>query len=429
MESKKTVTTIVKNQECTGCGTCNTACPFNAITMCFSSVGRLLPSIDENACRNCGVCLKVCPGIDAQQVATPQDINNPLLGHIKSLYSGRSTDKIIVENAQSGGLVTAVLKHLFTENLIDAALLVGQKDLKACYFVAKSVGDLGRSQLSQYTPVDLISGLKYVEAFERVAVVGLPCHIEGVKSLQKAFPHKYENIMYLLGLICAGTLSQSLVDIVKKRISGEIERIEWRSKSMSNYNAADIALYKTEEKSPVVLSRYLRLSSKPYLTAPRCKLCYDKMNVLADIVFGDSWGVKGADENGESVVLCRTEKGCQIIDAMIQQGEVSFRTCSKEEVIKGQGLKGKFESVGKAAAVYKINGWIVPKWTERFINSDSMDNSILESIINNYVSLDSLHHERVVETLYTKIINEYMKQKISSDIKSIIYRIYKLIKR
>ena len=41
---------------CTGCGTCASGCPKDAIT-----IERNLASIDYSKCDNCGMCATVCP--------------------------------------------------------------------------------------------------------------------------------------------------------------------------------------------------------------------------------------------------------------------------------------------------------------------------------------------------------------------------------
>lgn len=428
MDKENTIKIVVDNQICYGCGACNPICPFHAISMHYSTVGRILPAIDNNACRDCGLCLKVCPGIDKGGMVAPSDNgNNVLMGNILSAYCGRSLDDDIYLNAQSGGLVTAVLAYLFETEKIDAALVVGQSNLKANCYLAKSISDLKNSQLSQYTPVDLVSGLSLTKEYGSVAVVGLPCHIEGIRSVQKNFPQRFNNIKYLLGLICAGTLSQSIVDVVEKKAEHELKSIVWRSKFYPNYQNANIAAYK-EDGEPIVIDRYLRLCSKPFLTAPRCKLCYDKMNVHADLVFGDSWGIKKNSEDDESVVICRSETGLCVIEEMLEKKKLRLNRCGIDEVARGQGMSKKQKTVENAIAIYKKHDWQLPSWADGF-NKNNVVEPGLEKEIESYVQLDNQSREAVLDKIYGKIMMDYYVALIKNKCFKLAYKVYKIIKR
>lgn len=52
---------IIKENECTGCGACFNKCPVQAIRMQENKEGFLFPQIDESACVHCGQCLNICP--------------------------------------------------------------------------------------------------------------------------------------------------------------------------------------------------------------------------------------------------------------------------------------------------------------------------------------------------------------------------------
>lgn len=345
---ENTIRTVVDGNRCSGCGTCNAICPVHAIQMDFTTLGRLVPVIDAAACIGCGQCLKACP--NSESTTKMQGIlGSDLMGTVSSAWFARSADKSIFENAQSGGAVTTTLAFLFDQGRIDAALVVGQKQQKAQYCIVTSKQELLDCQSSQYTPVDLNSALPGLTQYAHVAVVGLPCHIEGIVRLKELFPERYTNIEYLLGLICGGVLAQSCVEVVKriaKKSVGDIDdsRIFWRLRKYSNYKQARIAFVR--EDSVKTLDNNIRLSCKVHLTPPRCRTCNDKMNVLCDIAFGDSWGISGDDtKGGGSVIVARTKKGQSLVDEMLSIGSLIARPCPINEIAKGQHLSEKRQNL------------------------------------------------------------------------------------
>lgn len=348
---ENTIKTVVDSNRCSGCGTCNAICPTHAIKMEFTTLGRLVPVIDETACVGCGQCSKVCPG--NASTATMLDIlGADFMGPVASTLFAKSTDKSIYENAQSGGAVTATLAYLFDHGRIDAALVVGQEQQKAQYRIVTTKQELFDCQSSQYTPVDLNSALPSLDKYEHVAVVGLPCHIEGIVKLKELFPERYANIEYLLGLICGGVLAQSCVEVVKriakKRIGDtDDSRIYWRLRKYSNYKQAKVA-FVDPQGTVKTLDNNIRLSCKVHLTPPRCRTCIDKMNVCCDIAFGDSWGITGDDtQGGGNVIIARTQKGQALVDEILASGSLTARPCPISEIAKGQHLAEKRQDLAK----------------------------------------------------------------------------------
>lgn len=353
--SENTIRAIVDSNRCSGCGTCNAICPAHAIHMEFTTLGRLVPAIDKVTCVNCGSCLKTCPSNGLTE-ALDKGLETDLMGHVESATFAKATDKTIFDNAQSGGAVTTTLAFLFDHGRIDAALVVGQEQQKAQSRIITTKQELLDCQSSQYTPVDLNSALPELAQYTHVAVVGLPCHIEGIVKLKEVFPERYANIEYLLGLICGGVLAQSCVEVVKRIAQksigpiGDNDRIYWRLRKFSNYKQAKIA-FVDRQGSVKTVDNNVRLSCKVHLTPPRCRTCLDKMNQFCDIAFGDSWGITGTDtKGGGNVIIARTPKGQALVGEMIANGSIIARPCPVSEIAKGQHLAEKRQDL---ATVYQ----------------------------------------------------------------------------
>ena len=157
-----TIKEIVKDDLCTGCGTCVALCPEEAIKLTINErKGIYVPKIDEEKCNNCGICYTACPGneVDFRHLnleifgKEPEDI---LIGNYLNCYIGHATDYDIRYNSASGGLVTQLLIFALEEGIIDGALVTGMKKdnpLEPEPFIARTREEIIEASKSKYCPV------------------------------------------------------------------------------------------------------------------------------------------------------------------------------------------------------------------------------------------------------------------------------------
>lgn len=167
---------------CTGCGTCYGICPRAAITIRLDArKGVYEFGIDRDKCTNCGLCYDCCPGHTVSIM--PKDFSP--IGRFVECYSGHAANEDVRYNSSSGGLVTALLAYLVESKEIDGALVVRMSEgnpLEPEAFIARTVEELIGASGSKYCPVPANTALKEImEADGQYAVVGLPCHLHGVR--------------------------------------------------------------------------------------------------------------------------------------------------------------------------------------------------------------------------------------------------------
>ncbi len=304
-----------------------------------------MPKIDQQSCSECGLCYQVCPGRKLGKSLATMIPSDPFVGQIITCEVGRATDESIFTNGQSGGVVTALLTHLFTAGQIDAALVAAMPTAtppRGDVMVATSPTDLFKAQKSKYSPIPMLQVLRDLGEFKgRIAVVGPACRFHGMHNLLDVMPNLLKRPPIKLGLICDRVMTTAAIDFLGRQAASEpISHLVWRDKQRPCYPGNPVV--RTSKGDEIILRASQRMAIKDFFTPVRCRLCFDKLNVFADVVFGDPHGIKGVDRvGGETVVLVRTELGQEIVNSAKNAGAVELRNTSMETVVAGQGVMGK----------------------------------------------------------------------------------------
>lgn len=348
-----TIYDVVKNDLCTGCGTCTSLCPNGSIRMIIDrKKGIYTFQVDKDKCTNCGICHKVCPGheVDFKTLNLQifgEEPKNELIGNYLNCYIGNSNDNDIRYNSSSGGLITSILIYALEKGIIDGALVTRMKKDKPLEpepFIARTKEDIIDASKSKYCPVPANIAIKEIikaKDYERFAIVGLPCHIQGMRKAQMTNDKLRDMIVLSLGMFCAHTDSflatQSILD--KLGIDNKnVRKIEYRGRGWpgSMLIESDNGSVKT-----IPYKKYIKLfHSYNFFTPRRCLLCNDATCELADISFGDAWDLPELkNPEGCSIMISRTGNGEQILKAMNKDNKIELSgTCSKNMIISQRGL-------------------------------------------------------------------------------------------
>lgn len=339
-----TIFRVVKQHLCNSCGACFVVCQRNAIKYTETIGGYFFPEITED-CVECGMCTQVCPGINFGDELREKMPKDPFVGDILSCYVGRAINQQIFLNSQSGGGVTALLKKLIDNKQIEIAIVAIMKEgfpPRGDVIVVKNVNQLLQSQKSKYTPIPILKVLKeIIPKYNKIAIVGLPCHMHGLHNLIQIIPQLKKKEFFKIGLICDRVLTTTAIDFIgSKATKGPFYKIIFRDKLKPSYPGNPVVLM--ENGVEKVLKSSLRIIMKDFFTPVRCRLCFDKLNVFADIVFGDPHGIDQVDRlHGESLVLIRTRTGNDIVEKMIHDDVLDLRKISRLQVIDGQRIEQK----------------------------------------------------------------------------------------
>ena len=372
-----TIDEIVADQLCNSCGTCVYVCPQGAIMMKETIAGLLHPKIDEVSCNYCGICVKMCPG--KQLITKPVPHIDPFKGTVLAAYCGQATNSQHLKNGQSGGIATALLCHLLDTNIIEKAIVTEMPlngSLKPVVHLTGDKVDLIKAQGSKYCPVPLNAFLPALEKWRdtKFAVVGLPCHFHGINNIISVRKNLQRPL--LIGLICDRILTFAAIDylVEESRIDKQkICTLKYRDKMLGGW-PGKVGVTLKSKKTITVETKH-RMWCKGIFTPYRCYLCFDKMNQYADIVLGDSWGIHEARE-GASIILTRTKKGHEVIEAAINTTAITVKKIDPELVFRGQHIEEKRKDWTAFNEIRKNKGMRLPdcgiqeKWNSNITDTD-----------------------------------------------------------
>ncbi|HOO91667.1 MAG TPA: coenzyme F420 hydrogenase/dehydrogenase beta subunit N-terminal domain-containing protein, partial [Syntrophales bacterium] len=191
----KSVVEVRDQWLCHGCGMCQTACKKSAIKIEYREKYRTyVPIIDESICNLCGVCLKACSGhsVDFKILSGEYlqwTATSLYTGNYRKCYLGWSTDIDLRFRSSSGGIATALAQHVLGHTIVDRVLVVlpssEQDPLDFRGFLISTKEEAEKAMGSKYCPVTMCGSLREVHEGERIAIIGLPCHIQSIRKAQK----------------------------------------------------------------------------------------------------------------------------------------------------------------------------------------------------------------------------------------------------
>ncbi|XRO75252.1 coenzyme F420-dependent sulfite reductase [Methanocaldococcus sp. 28A] len=316
---------IVDSGICARCGTCTIVCPNSILT--FDERPKL---IDECLRKGHGMCYDVCPRVSSgkYQIKIREKFK-------EEYYYGKSDIE-----GQDGGVVTAFLKYLLENGKIDGAIVVGDECWKPVSLVVQNAEDLLKTAKSKYAISTLDALRKAGEmGLKKVAVVGLPCQINGLRKLQyfpylakhdgelgkNGKPAKLPKIEYLIGLFCTEKFEYNNMKEVLAKHGIDIENVE-----KFDIKKGKLLVYINGEKKEIDL--------KEFEICPGCKICRDFDASMADV----SVGCVGSPD-GYSTVIIRTKKGEEIKNAVELKEGVNLEEIEKLRQLKLKRFKKEVE--------------------------------------------------------------------------------------
>jgi len=265
--------------------------------------------------------------------------------------------------------------------MIDGALVVGMKKdrpLEPQPFIARTKEELLSASKSKYCLVSMNEALRQILKEEgRFAVVGLPCHIHGIRKAERVYKILKKRIVLHVGLMCSRTANflgtEFLLEKMRIRKEQVIE-LTYRGKgwpgsmSIKLMDGSDLAI-------PCIgWNAYWPIFSSFFFTPMRCIMCPDHTNELADISLGDAWLPElKRERSGESIIMTRTKAAEHLLTLASSAGAISIRPVGPEKVKQSQAepLKFKKDDLGARLGTLRSVGKEIPTFTPAANSSGS----------------------------------------------------------
>ncbi|HEU4846564.1 MAG TPA: Coenzyme F420 hydrogenase/dehydrogenase, beta subunit C-terminal domain [Rubrobacteraceae bacterium] len=305
---------VIDADRCVQCGVCVAACPTDSIGIGEDDLPQLV-----KMCTGCSLCWDFCPRGGLQYESTWKITGSSNgksiegMGRVEESYTARVRQRI--DGVQDGGFVSALLISLLEAGEIDGALLARESATerwKGEAFLATTPEEVRACAGSFYNQTLALGHVDF-EDYDlppnpRIAVVGTPCEIEGIKAMQ-ARPwtwgsSKVEAITLTIALLCTKSFNY------EKLMLEEIR--DKRNVDLDNVGRVDVIRGKMvvqDLEGVTIFEEPIRDFHGAALKG--CDECADFMGHAADISVGS---VGSAD--GYSSVLLRSEEGLAAFDSV-----------------------------------------------------------------------------------------------------------------
>lgn len=303
-------------KECCGCTACASICSHNAISMEPDALGFLYPKINESLCVECGLCEKVCQFNDNYD----RSLNLPQ----PTAYAARHKDIGEVMKSRSGAAFVAISDYILEQGGIVYG--AGYKDhFRVAHKRATTKEERDEFRGSKYVQSDLSGVFRQVKEDLKngltVLFSGTPCQTAGLNSY---IGKNLRKNLILLDIVCHGVpgpyIWRDYLAYLEKKHNSKIIYVNFRDKELYGWKAHK-ETFKYENGGGKI--NYTHLFYRHILFRHSCGEChYTNLHRPSDITIADYWGWQktdpefNADNKGCSLVLCNTEKGQKLFDAI-----------------------------------------------------------------------------------------------------------------
>ncbi|MEX2588153.1 MAG: Coenzyme F420 hydrogenase/dehydrogenase, beta subunit C-terminal domain [Actinomycetota bacterium] len=350
---------------------------------------NLLPVIDSGMCIGCGACVAADPSLrlefdERNQMWQPNGPGNaeavgvcPAVqvdfehlheklfpgqevtphGVVEQVLLAQSTNRARNLAASSGGLIKELMLELLRSGQVDGVIAL--TEIQGLHYEPRLITELDEIDSlpgSIYHHVPFDNALRILrEKPGRYALVAIPCQLEGIFTyIFKHEPELADRIAITIGLLCGWLYSHHAL-----RALAQFKGIAYEQVQGISYRGEGPVgkLTIQTDRGPRLVSRRIdfdyQVAFDRSFNTPRCHVCINHSNFLADIVVGDAWLPSTLmTRSGISLVVCRKPQTLQLVQELIDGGQIVATEVSVDEITESQTRKVVFGDFAYAYADY-----------------------------------------------------------------------------
>ncbi len=323
---------IVDTGKCVGCAACVTICP----TDVFDYKDEHPVDTRKDACVFCELCADVCPVLrpldkDLQNLlGFKQPIIDEGFGPYSYAVLARAKDPEFLKRGQDGGVTSALLVHAMNKGTIKGVVagdVEPENPQVGVQKLATTPDEILQCSGSRYTYSPNTVALQ--EAMKRdvkpLAVVGVPCQVDGVRQQQyssirlEVAKWYQKNVSLVIGLFCSESFTHEHIGYIA-------EALDVKPIDIVNVNVKGKVIITLRDGREEIM----KLKDFHPFARPACLYCLDYSAEHADI------GVGGIGLDGWTFVAVRTEAGHEAFQAAMDDD--LFETMPVDSVPRSKSL-------------------------------------------------------------------------------------------
>ncbi len=336
---------------CTACGTCIGVCPNKRLTFNWETE---VPEITKECAPRCNLCYEACPGKDIPRpdlermiFGRERNADEELLGISRRFVRAYAVDPIVRARAASGGLASALLIYALENDVIDAAIVTGVSDdqpWRAVPKIATNRAEIIATGQTKVTlcPTNAILSEALERGFKRLGVVGLPCHVHGIRKIQLhgRMTKLLNSIKFVIGLLCGMTRHGSMPEHVIEELL-DVRLDEVTEAILHGHQYPGLYAVTAKDGRIFAVPDFARRLHTDAFIPDRCLVCYEFAAEVADISAGGFLGreaMRGL--SGLSAAIVRTDIGDKLLNDAEAAGYICTEPMPRYKFF-GTGFEGK----------------------------------------------------------------------------------------
>ena len=347
---------VISSGMCIGCGACEMA--DSTVRVTLNPTKLIYEPETPGSAAAASVCPAVAVDYDGLHSYLFPGADFGPFGVVRSVHLSQSTNHHRNVAASSGGLIKEVLRSVLASGEIDAVIALDHVD--GIEFAARLVTtpeDVDTLPGSIYHNLKQTSALELLKSTEgRLAIVAIPCQLEGLYSWVRTFePQLRDRITLTIGLLCGWQYSHHSINAMGEYLGydpADISDIAYRGGGPVGKLTVTTRDGEQYSASRRVDFGY-QVAFDRHFNTPRCHVCINHSNFLADLVVGDAWLPSTVfTKTGISLVICRTEYAESILTRLVESGSCVSIEVGEDEIRESQTERVVFGEFAYAYADY-----------------------------------------------------------------------------